>query len=268
MGYEVLTAFFLEAGFLGIMLFGRKRVGDGLHYVRHAMVAIGTLISAFWILAANSWMQTPAGYAINADGQFIPADWWAVIFNPSLPLSARAHGARGLSSPPPSWSARSAPGTCCATATNRRRAHDVLDGDVDGGAGRADPDLRRRPARAQHARAPAGQDRRDGGPLGDAAGRAADPVRHARHAARRRPTSPSRSRSSARSSSRIDWNGEVKGLKDWPPRGPATRRSIVLDLPHHGGPRRADAGARPVVALGALSRDALHEHAGCCARRC
>ena len=85
MGYEVLTAFFLEAGFLGIALFGRKRVGNGLHMFAVAMVALGTLISATWILAANSWMQTPAGYAINEAGQFVPADWWAIIFNPSFP---------------------------------------------------------------------------------------------------------------------------------------------------------------------------------------
>jgi cytochrome d ubiquinol oxidase subunit I len=85
MGYEVLTAFFLEAGFLGIALFGRKRVGDGLHMLAVTMVALGTLISATWILAANSWMQTPAGYAINAAGQFVPVDWWAIIFNPSFP---------------------------------------------------------------------------------------------------------------------------------------------------------------------------------------
>ena len=85
MGYEVLTAFFLEAGFLGIALFGRKRVGDGLHMFAVAMVAVGTLISATWILAANSWMQTPAGYEINAVGQFVPTDWWAIIFNPSFP---------------------------------------------------------------------------------------------------------------------------------------------------------------------------------------
>ena len=85
MGYEVLTAFFLEAGFLGIALFGRKRVGDGLHMFAVAMVAVGTLISATWIIAANSWMQTPAGYGINAAGQFIPLDWWAIIFNPSFP---------------------------------------------------------------------------------------------------------------------------------------------------------------------------------------
>jgi cytochrome d ubiquinol oxidase subunit I len=85
MAYEVLTAFFLEAGFLGVMLFGLKRVGPRLHFLATLMVAIGTLISAFWILSANSWMQTPAGYAINADGQFTAADWLKVIFNPSFP---------------------------------------------------------------------------------------------------------------------------------------------------------------------------------------
>jgi len=85
MGYEVMTAFFLEAGFLGVMLFGREKVGEGLHALATAMVALGTFISAFWILAVNSWMQTPAGYAINAQGQFIPANWFEVIFNPSFP---------------------------------------------------------------------------------------------------------------------------------------------------------------------------------------
>ncbi|WP_045388341.1 cytochrome ubiquinol oxidase subunit I [Falsirhodobacter sp. alg1] len=85
MAYEVLTAFFLEAGFLGIMLFGRKRVGDGLHMFATAMVAIGTLISATWILSVNSWMQTPAGFSISDTGQFIPEDWWAIVFNPSFP---------------------------------------------------------------------------------------------------------------------------------------------------------------------------------------
>lgn len=85
MGYEVLTAFFLEAGFLGVMLFGLKRVGPGLHFLATSMVALGTLISATWILAVNSWMQTPAGFEMNESGQFIPLDWWAIIFNPSFP---------------------------------------------------------------------------------------------------------------------------------------------------------------------------------------
>ena len=85
LGYEVLTAFFLEAGFLGIMLFGMNRVGPRLHFFATLMVAAGTLLSSFWILSANSWMQTPAGYGINDVGQYVPDDWWAVIFNPSFP---------------------------------------------------------------------------------------------------------------------------------------------------------------------------------------
>ncbi len=86
MAYEVLTAFFLEAGFLGVMLFGMKKVGPGLHFTATCMVAVGTAISAFWILSANSWMHTPQGYAINAQGQFVMAgSWLKVIFNPSFP---------------------------------------------------------------------------------------------------------------------------------------------------------------------------------------
>ena len=84
MGYEVLTAFFLEAGFLGIMLFGMKKVGEGLHFAATCIVALGTLISGFWILSVNSWMQTPQGYTMTADGHFKPADWFAIIFNPSF----------------------------------------------------------------------------------------------------------------------------------------------------------------------------------------
>jgi len=86
MAYEVLTAFFLEAGFLGVMLFGMKKVGRRLHFFATLMVAIGTFISAFWILSVNSWMQTPQGYALNPQGQFVPADGWLpIIFNPSFP---------------------------------------------------------------------------------------------------------------------------------------------------------------------------------------
>ncbi|MBS0519984.1 MAG: cytochrome ubiquinol oxidase subunit I [Proteobacteria bacterium] len=85
MAYEVLTAFFLEAGFLGVMLFGMNRVGRSLHFTATLAVAVGTFLSAFWILAANSWMQTPGGYTIAANGQFEPQDWLGVIFNPSFP---------------------------------------------------------------------------------------------------------------------------------------------------------------------------------------
>ena len=86
MAYEVLTAFFLEAGFLGVMLFGMRKVGPRLHFAATLMVAIGTLISAFWIISANSWMHTPTGYEVNDLGQFVPAAGWGeIIFNPSFP---------------------------------------------------------------------------------------------------------------------------------------------------------------------------------------
>lgn len=84
-GYEVLTAFFLEASFLGVMLFGWNRVPPWLHTLSSIIVAIGTALSGFWILSANSWMQTPAGYGINEAGITYPIDWSEIIFNPSFP---------------------------------------------------------------------------------------------------------------------------------------------------------------------------------------
>jgi cytochrome d ubiquinol oxidase subunit I len=86
LAYEVMTAFFLEAGFLGVMLFGMNRVGRRLHFTATCLVSIGTLISMSWILASNSWMQTPQGYEIDsATGRFLPTDWLRIIFNPSFP---------------------------------------------------------------------------------------------------------------------------------------------------------------------------------------
>jgi cytochrome d ubiquinol oxidase subunit I len=85
LSYEVLTAFFLEATFLGVMLFGWRRVSPRLHFFATCMVALGTLVSTFWIISANSWMQTPAGYEVR-DGVFHAASWWQVIFNPSFPV--------------------------------------------------------------------------------------------------------------------------------------------------------------------------------------
>jgi cytochrome bd ubiquinol oxidase subunit I len=84
MAYEVLTAFFLESAFLGVLLFGRKLVPQWAHVLSAIFVALGTLMSSFWILAVNSWMQTPSGYRI-VDGKFVPDSMWAVIFNPSFP---------------------------------------------------------------------------------------------------------------------------------------------------------------------------------------
>lgn len=84
LGYEVLSAFFLEASFLGIMLFGKDRVSNRLHLISTFLVAFGTTLSAFWIMSLNSWMQTPAGYAVE-NGVIVVEDWLAVIFNPSFP---------------------------------------------------------------------------------------------------------------------------------------------------------------------------------------
>ena len=86
LAFEVLTAFFLEASFLGVMLFGWKKVGPGLHFAATCLVAVGTLISAFWIISANSWMQYPVAFDIDAKGRFIARSWLAVIFSPTFPL--------------------------------------------------------------------------------------------------------------------------------------------------------------------------------------
>jgi cytochrome d ubiquinol oxidase subunit I len=85
LGYEVLTAFFLEASFLGVMLFGWNRVSPKMHFASTVIVAVGTLISAFWILSANSWMQTPQGFEVGPDGRLFPTSWLEIIFTPSFP---------------------------------------------------------------------------------------------------------------------------------------------------------------------------------------
>ena len=189
MAYEVLTAFFLEAGFLGVMLFGLDKVGKTLHFAATCMVALGTAISTFWIISVNSWMQTPQGYAVNAAGQYFATDWWAVIFNPSMPYrlahvllaayltTALVVGGAGA------WHLLKDRRN--GAAPQRGHTHHVLHGDVDGGDRRAVAGVRRRHARSQHARAPADQDCRNGRPLSQLSRRpgrrcAADPVRLAR----------------------------------------------------------------------------------------
>ena len=126
------------------------------------MVAVGTLFSAFWILSANSWMHTPVGYTVNAAGQFVPQDWWTIIFNPSFPYrlvhtvlaayltTALVVGAVGA------WH-------LLRDRAERGRARDVLDGDGHRGGGGPVPGLGGRPARPQYARAPARQGDGDGG---------------------------------------------------------------------------------------------------------
>src|SRR6202051_289043 len=94
LAYEGLTAFFLEATFLGILMFGRKLVPPAMHFVAAALVAAGTLSSSFWILATNSWMQTPVGYEV-IDGRFFPKDWLEIVFSPSFPYRL-GHTVRGF----------------------------------------------------------------------------------------------------------------------------------------------------------------------------
>ena len=250
MGYEVLTAFFLEAGFLGVMLFGMERVGRQLHFFATLMVAAGTLMSAFWILAANSWMHTPAGYAVNAAGQFVATDWWAVIFNPSFPyrlvhmvlaaylttafvvgavgafhlLSDRANeGARVMFSMAMWMAAIVAPIQAVA-------------GDQHG---------------LNTLEAPADQDRRHGGALGDGRGPGADPVRVARHeggddALQDRDPEARQ----LRPHPRLEWHGE--GHEGLAGQRAAELAPHLLDLPHHGRDRHADDAdglLEPVAAL-------------------
>ncbi len=140
-GYEVLTAFFLEATFLGVMLFGWKRVPPWLHVTSAVLVALGTMISGFWILSANSWMHTPTGHEIR-NGIAYPVDWWAIVFNPSFPyrfvhmmtaaylttsVVVMAVGARYL----------------LAGKVSRRREDDAEDGIGDGRDSRAAPAVHR-----------------------------------------------------------------------------------------------------------------------------
>ena len=176
LAYEVLTAFFLEATFLGVMLFGMNKVSGRVHVASTIIVASGTTLSAFWILALNSWMQTPTGHVME-NGVLIAGSWLAVIFNPSFPyrlthmlLASRHHrvvpGRRPFGMAPAQGAQRSVGGEDAAL----RRAHRR-------GAGAA-ADFRRRPARPEHAQAPAGEDRRAGGVVEDRARRRAHPVRH------------------------------------------------------------------------------------------
>ena len=167
LAYEVLTAFFLEATFLGIMLFGTGRVSNSIHTPATVLVALGTTASAFWILALNSWMQTPAGFEM-IDGKAHVTSWWEILFTPSLPyrlthmliasgLTAALPGGRRFRL---SLAARRPCAERAGSATNRRHYR----GDPHSRA-----DLRRRSAWAEHAGASAGEDRGDGRHLGNRA---------------------------------------------------------------------------------------------------
>ena len=246
LAYEVLTAFFLEAGFLGVMLFGLSRVGPGLHFLSTVAVAIGTLISATWILASNSWMHTPQGHEI-IDGRVVPVDWIAVIFNPSFPYrlahmvtaaylatalmvggSAAWHLLRGRDTEPVRVMLSMALWMLLATAPLQ-----ALIGDC---------------ARPEHARVPAGEAGGDRRSLGEPSwrGRAADPVRLARHAGRDHAL---QDRDSARRQPVADaqLGGPDPGPEGLRARGSAQFDHRVLDLPRDGRPRLPDDRAGAVA---------------------
>jgi cytochrome bd ubiquinol oxidase subunit I len=187
MAYEVLTAFFLEAGFLGVMLFGMNKVGKKLHFIATLMVALGTFVSAFWILSVNSWMQTPTGYEIGANGQFISGRQ-LVGRSSSTPASptASSHRDGGL----PDHRLRRRRGRRLAPAEGPRQsaARKMFSMAMWMAAIVAPLQIvAGRPARPQHAGAPAGEGDGDGRPLPEPSRRrAADPVRHSQQAETRR----------------------------------------------------------------------------------
>lgn len=174
--YEALTAFFLEAGFIGIMLFGEQRVGRGVHFFACCMVASGTLLSATWIIAANSWMQTPAGATADANGIFHVTDWLDVIFNPSFPY-------RLLHMVCASFLTGSfvVAGVSALQAVRHGRAHSVFNGHVGGARPRSHANYSGRSARAQYRKVSANQTRGHGGTLGHRQGRAHDLICLARY---------------------------------------------------------------------------------------
>ena len=193
LAYEGLTAFFLESAFLGVLLFGRSLVPRWAHFIAALMVASGTLFSSFWILAANSWMQTPAGYRLT-DGRFFPVSWMQIIFNPSFPYRL-AHTVTG-------FYVTTGFVVVAVAAWMLRRGRHVEEArlmmsvtfwllTMSGAAA----DFAGRCPWPQHPGTPARQAGRDRGALEAGSPCAADPVRHSRPAGRAQSCAKSRCRS-------------------------------------------------------------------------
>ena len=155
LAYEGLTAFTLEAGFLGVLLFGRKLVPQWMHFGSALLVAFGTLFSSFWILSTNSWMQTPAGYRM-VDGRFVPVDWMAIVFNPSFPYPPGPYRGRFLCHHRLCGAGGGRVADPQEKFCRRGQGHADHDADLAGGAGAAAGPAGRH-ARVEHARIPARQ---------------------------------------------------------------------------------------------------------------
>ncbi len=261
LAYEVLTAFFLEATFLAIMLFGIGRVSERVHTTATLLVAGGTTLSAFWILALNSWMQTPAGHEMR-DGHLHAVDWFAIVFNPSMPY--RVVHMLLASGPDGGLPGRRDLGLPLAARRSCRRRSAVAALRLLARRG-ADPaaDPRRRPARQEHRGAPAGQGRGDGGPVGHDPRRPAAAVRGARRKGAREPL---RDRDPERREPDHHPPGRRPRAGPERLRGPSSAgRAGVLVVSRDGGHRRRDArrcrGSRPGGCAAATARC----RSGCCA---
>ena len=256
-GYEVLSAFFLEASFLAILLFGGKRVPRWLHVLSAVIVAVGTAISAFWILSANSWMHTPAGHEMR-DGVAFPVDWWAIVFNPSFPyrlahmlnasyltagfvvlavscaLSAQGRPRRRRRAPCCAW--RSACSSVLAPLQ-------IFIGDQHG----------LNTLEHQPTKIAAMEAHWDGSKPGDFHIFAwPDAKAEKNHFEISIP----------HGSSLIlthEWNGLFPGLKDVPPRRPAAARHGVLRLPHHARDRLLHGGGGAVRRVPVVARKAVRD---------
>ena len=254
LAYEGLTAFFLEATFLGVLLFGRKLVPPAMHFVAAVLVAAGTLSSAFWILATNSWMQTPVGYEV-VDGLFYPKDWFAIVFSPSLPYRF-AHTVSAFYVTTAFVVLGVGAYTVRRGQSIERRPHDAAAGVVVPRHLRADPGRARRPARAEHARTPAGQARGDRRPVGRRQRRARLDHRLARpdsRAQHRRDRDPE----TRQPLSHPFVERRRQRLEGFPGRSAAAGRGGLFRLPHHGRHRAVDArdgGLRIILAVAQAAR--------------
>ena len=181
-----------------MLLFGRKLVPQWAHFFAALMVAFGTLLSSFWILSANSWMQTPVGYEL-VDGRFFPKDWFQIVFNPSFPYRL-AHTIVGFYVTTAFVVAAVGGLPDPARSFRRRGPRHAFDDAVASDRPRAAADLHRRPARPEHARAPTGKARCHRGALGNGEPRAADAFRHSGRIRRDEPLFGRDSLSSAASS--------------------------------------------------------------------
>ena len=234
----------------------------GAHHASALVVAVGTTLSAFWILALNSWMQTPDRPRRWSTASWIAGDWWAVIFNPSFPTASRTCcSPRG--SPRRSSSRGFRRGGCSRAPADAARAQTLRAGLRHRRGAGAGADLRRRPARPEHARAPAGEDRGDGSDLAHRARRAARAVRDPQRGDAAQRLSRSSCPYGASLILKHDAARRGEGLDAFAPDHPPVA-PVFFALPHHGRHGRADARACRGIGAWRTAQRPARRRAGCC----